>query len=130
MILLDTDVCVEILRGNENVVQKRKKENDSIAISFLTEGELFYGAYKSEKIENNLIQIEKFLLTVKTIQSDYDIMKIFGGLKSKLIKNNLLLPDADIIIAATSLSKCKKLVTGNINHFKRIDELKIENWIR
>lgn len=130
MILLDTDVCIAILRGNNNVIQKRKKENDHIAISFLTVGELFYGAYKSTGVENNLIQIEKFLLTIKIIQSDYEIMRIFGELKSKLVQKNLILPDADIIIAATSLSKCKKLITGNIDHFKRIDELKIENWIR
>ena len=128
MILLDTDVCIEMLRGNKNVIQKREKEPDSIGISFLTVGELFYGAYKSTKVEHNLMQIEKFLLTVKIVQSDYDIMKLFGELKSKLFKNNL--PDADIIIAATSISKSRKLITGNIDHFKRIDELKIENWIR
>jgi predicted nucleic acid-binding protein len=130
MILLDTDVCIEILRGNENVIRKREEVNDQVAISFLTVGELFYGAYKSSQIEHNLIQIKKFLLTIKAIQSDYEIMKIFGELKSKLYQKNLLLPDADLIIAATSLSKCKKLITGNIDHFKRIDELKIENWMR
>jgi predicted nucleic acid-binding protein len=130
MILLDTDVCIELLRGNKYVIKKRENEGDTIGISFLTVGELFYGAFKSNKVEHNLIQVEKFLLSVKIVQSDYDIMKIFGEMKATLTKKNILLPDADILIAATSLSKCNKLITGNTDHFKRIDELKIENWIR
>ena len=77
-----------------------------------------------------MIQVEKFLLTVKIIQSDFDIMRKFGIIKSKLARKNQILADADIIIAATSISKCEKLITGNFEHFKRIDGLKIENWIR
>ena len=130
MILLDTDVCIELLRGNEKVIQKRENEIESIGVSFLTVGELFYGAYKSAKVDHNLTLIDRFLLTIQIIQSDYDIMKRFGEIKSKLVKKNIQLPDADLIIAATSLSKCNKIITGNIDHFKRIEELKIENWIR
>jgi tRNA(fMet)-specific endonuclease VapC len=130
MILLDTDVCVEILRGNEEVIRRREKESDTITVSFLTVGELFYGAYKSGYQDNNIMLVEKFLLTVNILQSDYEIMKYFGELKAKLVKNGTALPDADVIIAATSLSKCRKLITGNTDHFKRFEELKIENWIR
>jgi predicted nucleic acid-binding protein len=42
----------------------------------------------------------------------------------------MLVPDADILIAATALSKCSKLITGNIKHFDRFENLIIENWIR
>jgi tRNA(fMet)-specific endonuclease VapC len=130
MILLDTDVCIEILRGNKKVIEKRKEYNDSMVISFMTIGELYYGAEKSDFKEKNNILIEEFLLTVDVIESDLDIMKRFGEIKAKLRRKNEILTDSDIIIGSTAIEKCEKLITGNIEHFKRIDNLRIENWIK
>ena len=42
----------------------------------------------------------------------------------------MTIPDADLFIASTTLEKAGKLITGNTEHFQRIQELKIENWIR
>ncbi len=130
MILLDTDVCIEIIRGNKNVFAKRVQENDTVGISFLTVAELYYGAYRSKNCEHNINQVEKFLLTIKIIESELIIMQKFGELKAKLKQDDLLLPDADIFIAATAIIKAKKLITGNIDHYKRFNQLEIENWIR
>jgi tRNA(fMet)-specific endonuclease VapC len=130
MILLDTDVCVELLRGNQQVIEKRKEEIDSIAVSFMTASELYYGAYKSKKPAENSLRVEEFLLTVNIIQSNLRITKLFGQLKSRLQLIGSQIEDADVFIAATCLDGCEKLVTGNVKHYNRIDELKIENWIR
>ena len=81
MILLDTDVCVELLRGNKNVLKRIDKCNNDIGISFITVGELFYGVYKSKYIENNLSLLEEFILSVTIIESNYQIMKEFGIIK-------------------------------------------------
>ena len=128
MILIDTDICIEILSGNKKVLKKSNIYNGQISVSFMTVAELYYGAMNSENIEENTNLIEIFLLTVNIIESDFNIMKRFGEIKANLKKENLLLPDADIMIAATTLEHCKKLITGNIKHFKRIDTLQIENW--
>lgn len=130
MILIDTDVCIEILRGNKKVINKRNKFEESISISFMTVAELFYGAENSGNPEHNHSIVEELLLTLQIIQSDFSIMKRFGLIKAKLKKKNSLVPDADIIIASTAIEKCKFLVTGNTEHFDRIDGLKIDNWIR
>ncbi len=58
-----------------------------------------------------------------------EILKMFGRLKSQLYKQNLLLPDADIFIAATAYVKADKLITGNTKHFQRFGNLVIENWM-
>lgn len=129
MILLDTDICIEILRKNEKVIKRRENTDEEILISFITVGELYYGAEKSSyAIENKKI-IEEFLLTINVINSDNDIMMKFGEIKAQLKINNILLPDADLLIAATTLIKTDKLVTGNIKHFERIKGLNIEKWI-
>ena len=130
MILLDTDVCIELLRGNKKVIQKRKEEDDSVAVSFMTLAELFYGAEKSSRPGKNIVLIEQFILTVAVLHSDNSIIKKFSELKTRLENSGIPLTDADLFIAATTLTKCNKLISGNIKHYNRIDELKIENWIR
>jgi predicted nucleic acid-binding protein len=36
--------------------------------------------------------------------------------------------DADVLIAATTLEKAERLVTGNAKHFERIAGLVLEDW--
>lgn len=129
MILFDTDVCIEILRGNKRIIEKRKQSPAEVAISFITIGELFYGAYKSNRFSENRKLVEIFILSVNVISSDTEIMERFGSLKSTLSKEAKLLPDADILIAATCLSKAAILVTGNAKHFSRFKDLTVENWL-
>ena len=130
MILLDTDICIELLRGNYNVIERRQGYDEKVAISFMTVAELFYGAEKSNDKGKNTNLIEEFLLTVDIIHSDLEILIKFGKLKALLGKSGNILSDADIFIAATAIVKCNMLISGNANHFKRIEALRIENWIR
>jgi predicted nucleic acid-binding protein len=130
MILLDTDICIELLRGNAKVIDKRQGYEEKVAISFMSVAELFYGAEKSDNAVKNAKLIEEFLLTIEIIHSDLEILKKFGELKAGLGSAGNILADADVFIAATTLAKCNILITGNVNHFRRIEELRIENWIR
>ncbi len=129
MILLDTDVCIEILRGNQTVIEKRQKCNENVAISFMTIAELYYGAERSTARIKNLGIVDEFILSIEVINTDLHILKKFGELKSSLHKKKLLLPDADILIASTALTNCTKLITGNTKHFIRFENLILENWI-
>ena len=130
MILFDTDICIEILRGNKVVIEKRLRCDERVAICFMTVGELFYGAERSKYKLKNLNLVDEFILSIDIINTDFGILRRFGELKSSLYEKNIMLPDADILIASTALTKCSKLITGNIKHFNRFENLVIENWIR
>ena len=129
MILFDTDACIEILRGNQKVIDKRRDYNGNIAISFFSVAELFYGAEKSSNPVKNKSLVEEFLLSIYILNSDIDILHKFAEIKSRLEKSGVRISDADIFIAATSLTKCEKLITGNVKHFSRIEDLMVGNWI-
>ena len=130
MILLDTDVCIEILRGNQLVIEKRSACDERVAICFMTVGELFYGAESSKYKHKNLSLVDEFILSIDIINTDFEILRKFGELKANLYEKTIILPDADILITATALAKCTKLITGKVKHFNRFDHLVIENWLR
>lgn len=130
MTLLDTDVCIEILRGNARVLDHRRRHEGPVAISFMTVGELFYGAARSADPEHNRPLVERFLLSVSAIHSDRMVMERFGLLKADLARRGEPLTDADVLIAATALARGATLITGNTAHYARIPGLRFENWIR
>lgn len=130
MILLDTDICIELLRGNRTVLEKNQDSKEDSYISFMTVGELLYGAEKSTNPESNKKKCQAFFRSVSIIYPTISTMEIFAQIKGDLSGRSLLLPDADLLIAATCLQQKSRLVTGNVKHFERFDNLKIENWLR
>jgi predicted nucleic acid-binding protein len=129
MILLDTDTCINIIKKNQFAINKANKEK--LAVSFMSIGELLYVISKATyKKQEKITALNIFLSSTTIIDSDNEIMQKFGELKTNLYQRSMLVPDADILIAATALSKCSKLITGNIKHFDRFENLIIENWIR
>jgi predicted nucleic acid-binding protein len=128
VILLDTDVCVEILRGNRGILDKAGTE-ELLAVSFITAGELYYGAFWSQRRERNLDAVRDFLSKVEVIESDGRIMARFGALKAGLRHKGVPLPDADLLVAATALEQGGSLATGNLRHFRRISGLRLLDWL-
>ena len=129
MYLMDTDILIYSLKGNETVNQNlRRHIHDAIQISAVTLMELYYGAYKSQQVESNLAKVKKIESGLDVIAVDCESVEIFGLLKSKLEMSGRPLDDFDLILAATALSHNLILVTNNERHFARIDGLKIDNW--
>lgn len=128
MILFDTDICIEILRGNSSLIEHRRSIDSDVAVSFMTVAELFYGVHKSSNVAGNQSVVEAFLITVHVIESDRQICRRFGELKAGLAERGTIVADADLLIAATALERCRSLVTGNVRHFEMIEGLQVSNW--
>ena len=128
MILFDTDVCIELLNGNREIIQRRDQYDEMIGVSFMSVAELYYGAEKSTDPTKNFATIEALLLSMEIIQTDIPILRRFGMIKGHLEKKGTAIADADILIAATTMEKGTRLITGNLKHFDRIPGLVIEDW--
>lgn len=128
---LDTDIVIEALRGNDKVI---KKMNDlpietSICITGLTVYELYKGVFSiGERRREH--EVEEFIDKAEVLQLDAYIEKKAGEIYADLRKKGELINDADILIAATVLGNDSVLVTNNTDHFRRVKNLKIENWLR
>ena len=129
MFLLDTDMVIYSLKGNEAVKQNlRIHINDPIKITVVTLMELYYGAYKSQKVTANLARLKMIERNMEIISSDEKSAEIFGMIKADLENRGIPLDDFDIMIASCALVHNLTLVTNNIKHFKRIDGLRLANW--
>jgi len=128
--LLDTNICVYWLKGNEKLEQKILSVGiDNVALSFINISELYYGAYKSQRTQSNLNLIRQLTGQLNVVESDEAISEIFGQLKAELEVAGTIIDDADLFIAACAKVHGLILVTNNVKHFKRVKGLKLENWI-
>ena len=128
--LLDTNICVYWLKGNRQIEQQVLAAGiDAVALPFITVSELYYGAYKSQRIEANLQLVRNLTEQLTVLESDEAISELFGDLKAGLEKSGMIIDDADLYIAACAKVHGLTLVTNNIKHFKRIKGLKLENWV-
>ena len=129
MIFLDTDVCVAYLRGNARIEAKfRQFEPEGLAVSSMTAAELLYGAEKSGDPNGSRMRVEEFLGSLEVVHEDENAVRTFGYVKAYLVKAGLAIPDADILVAATALSRSCPLATGNVRHFSRIWGLQLQDW--
>jgi len=128
VILFDTDICVEILRGNSAIIARRRQYREEIGVSFMTVAELYYGVFKSSNPDKNHRLVDELLLTLHVIESDCRIERRFGEIKTQQNRQGRTVADADLLIAATTLERCSFLVTGNARHFEMISGLPIQDW--
>lgn len=127
--LLDTDIYIYLLNGNENILQKIKEVGDTnIYLSAITVAELYFGIFNSQKKNQNLKKIQKHLEKTQIKNFNRSAAKTFGRLKAELKKNGKTLADMDLAIAAIAEENNLALVTHNTRHFEKIPGLVIEDW--
>jgi tRNA(fMet)-specific endonuclease VapC len=128
--VLDTDVCVEILRGNPRVLQWRRHTGSPVVTTWITACELEYGAAKSADPERARALVADLLSTLDILGLDRPAARQFGQHKGALRSSGETLADADLMIAAIALARGAELATGNLRHFRRFPDLPLEDWIR
>jgi tRNA(fMet)-specific endonuclease VapC len=127
--ILDTDICIYWLKGNENIEKSIIRHGlGNILVTVITECELFYGAYKSMNKDKNLAVVKELKTKIKTLHTVSGVPAIYGKIKAELELQGQTLDDADLLIASITLLNNATLITNNIEHFKRISGLKMENW--
>jgi len=107
LILIDTDVLTNSLRNGKRV-------GDAISAIALLE---FIRGTPSEKREEVKRLLEE---TYEVIWLDNSILLEYSRLYDVLKEEGSLIGDADLLIAATAISKGMELLTGNLRHFARL----------
>ena len=130
MFMLDTNICIYILKKHPDSVLKKFQTFDDIHISAIVYSELQYGIELSPK-NIKQIRFNQLLdfLSLLTIDSwDQNTADSYAKLRSHLKAKGNIIGNMDMLIAAHALSTNSVLISNNTREFERIPELKLENW--
>ena len=134
MYLFDTDILSNLVKKKPSpylIERLRGIPQDKQYISSITIGEIVYGAFKSDQKEKYLIQVkDKLIPLVQLIPFDKNEAFAYGEIRSILEKSGTPLNDTDLMIAATAVANNLILITGNESHFSRIENIRVENWLK
>jgi len=132
MILLDTDVCVDYLNGNEMLKKIVLDEEDFVYITAITIYEINIGLERTKrkisKVRYNQLYkswiefitgMEILSLGVKEAEKAAEIYDYLESIGQRINDN-------DILIAGIMLTNgIKKIITKNVKHFERIDGIEV-----
>jgi tRNA(fMet)-specific endonuclease VapC len=130
--LIDTDIIIYWLKGIYPQIKEKIAciEVDRLFISSITVAELYFGAYNSSRVIDNLKLTNELISEINILNFDPKSGEQFGKIKADMKNKGKMINDSDLFIAATAISNNLVLVTNNEKHFQRIEDLTIQNWTK
>lgn len=127
--LLDTDICIYLINERPKKVTSRFKRYPigGVGVSSVTAAELAFGITKTGSARNRAA-LEKFLLPLEVAAFDFAAAQVYGEMRADLEQRGEPIGPLDTLIAAHALSLGVTLVSNNMREFKKVRDLRIENW--
>ena len=128
--LLDTNICIYFIKGLYELNKKIAETGEqNCFISEITVAELKYGIENSKTAEAMRKVVEVFIPKF-IILPIYNSLDIYAKEKARLRKQGLMIDDFDILIGATAVANDMIMVTNNVAHLNRIENIIIEDWTK
>lgn len=122
--LVDTDWIIDGISNAPGVLATLDRlSSEGVAVSIITLGEVFEGAHLSPDPQAELAVYRQFLAGYVVLPLTDSIMERFASIRALLRRQGNLIPDLDLLIAATALTENLSLLTRNARHFERIPDL-------
>ena len=129
MYLLDTNICIALLKENPQAVKKFNRYFSQCYLSTIIAAELYKGVYYSQQVAKNLETLVNLTDLLPIEPFDLDAAIEFGNIQNELKKIGKPTGELDALIAAVARSRNDILVTNNIKDFINIPKLQLENWL-
>ncbi len=97
-------------------------------ISEITVAELKFGAANSERMKQNKETVDNFI-SLFSVLCILDSLDVYASEKARLRKTGKPVDDFDLLIGSIAIANDLILVTNNKEHFNRLNNIKIVNWI-
>ena len=123
--LVDTDWAIQVLHGNQEATQALLAQAATgLALSLITYGELFEGAYYARDPQRALAALQAFLDGKELLPPTTAIMERFAILRGQLPRHvRRQVGDLDLLIGVTALEYGLRLFTYNRKDFAHIPGL-------
>jgi tRNA(fMet)-specific endonuclease VapC len=124
--LLDTNVCVDLLRGRAR--GRRLPAFANCRLAAIVAAELWTGANKANEPEAQRRKVGVFIELFEIAPFDAKAAIHYGEIRARLEKAGTPIGSLDQLIAAQALSLGATLLTGNLREFRRVPGLKCHAW--
>lgn len=124
--LIDTNYAIQLFSGLKTV-EERLSHDPDLYLSAIVLGELFFGAYKSNHVQQNLKQITELTKTMHVLPCDGRTAEYYGAIKNQLFRKGRPIPENDLWLAALAKQHDLIVVTRD-RHFQEVERLIIASW--
>ena len=130
MYMLDSCVCIDIMRGKLPIAWNlmRKSDPRQFMIPAIVVAELDFGIENSRDPREMRMLTESFLAPFAIAPFDSTCARAYGVLRKQLRDAGTPIGPNDMLIAATAIAHQAILVSNNARKFQRIPGLRLESW--
>lgn len=125
--LLDANAVIALLKSHDVFLSRlRRHKPADFGIPSIVAHELFYGAFRSQRVDANLSRLD--LLPFDILEFSREDARSAGEIRAKLAAVGTPIGPYDVLIAGQTLARNLILVSRNKKEFERIPELRVEDW--
>lgn len=128
--MLDTNICIYIRRRRPaSVTDRLRREGVARSIiSVVTYAELRLGAEKGRARERDLAIITELTSRLRIASVPLEAAEHYADIRAHLERRGEIIGANDLWIAAHARAAALTLVTNNEREFRRVPDLRVENW--
>ena len=128
--MLDTNIVIYTMKNRPAEVREAfNRHQGRMCISAITLGEMVFGAEHSQQVERNLTDIETMVARLEVLPFNNNAAYHFGQIRAELYSVGKPIGPYDMMIAGHARAAGLILVTNNVNEFKLVSGLILENWV-
>ena len=129
--LLDTNIVSDLVRHPRGKIASRISDvgEGDVCTSIIVAAELRFGATKKNS-PRLTAQLEAVLGALEVFALEAPADARYGAIRTSLERKGHPIGANDLLIAAHAQALDLTLVTDNEREFSRVDDLRVENWLR
>jgi len=126
--LLDANAVIALLSDTTSAIARRTRRHAprDIGLPAIVLHELYYGAFKSQRVDQNVARVDALQFVV--LEFDQDDARHAGEVRAHLASKGTPIGPYDVLIAGQARARKLTLVTHNTTEFERVPGLKVEDW--
>lgn len=129
--LLDTNTVSFHIRSSSPRLQRRLRRTPAktVALSAITEMEIRYGLARNPALRIAPL-VEAFLAGMTILPLTSEVAGLYGRIRAELDRKGQPIGPLDLMIASQAVALGLTLITNDIREFRRVAELRCEDWTR
>jgi tRNA(fMet)-specific endonuclease VapC len=128
--MLDTNILSDLIRNPQGKAARRigKLGEDNVCTSIIVAAELRYGCEKSGSAKLRQA-VEDLLSEIAVLPFEAPADADYGAIRARLEAAGTPIGGNDLLIAAHARALGATIVTANTDEFRRVRDVKVENWL-